>query len=112
MSIISKTNAGKKEKSLRKLKPASALHIFHELRDDILTEVTTEVSWVELHVPLQYYMEEHLFCFVSPLFLYISLLWCQWTGGPLRNFQENKKFNIDLENPAPENQDLTRNQSS
>ena len=39
--------------------PASALDIFHELGDNILAEVAPKEARVQLHVPLQHYVEKH-----------------------------------------------------
>ena len=62
-------------KKQRERGPAGALDIFHELGNDVVAQVTTKVARVELHVPLQYYVEEHLSCL---LFLF-SLVLFQFT---------------------------------
>ena len=42
-------------------RPASAFDVFHELGDELVSEVAPEVAGVELHVSLQNYVEEHFF---------------------------------------------------
>jgi hypothetical protein len=44
---------------LKRNMPASALDIFHELGDNILAEVAPKEARVQLHVPLQHYVEKH-----------------------------------------------------
>lgn len=46
--------------------PAGALDVLHKLGDELVAEVGTEVTWVELHVALQSYVEEHLSLSRSP----------------------------------------------
>lgn len=41
-------------------KPASAFDIFHEFRYEVFTKVSTKETRMQLHVPLQDYVEEHL----------------------------------------------------
>lgn len=40
--------------------PAGALDVLDELGNELVAEVRPEVSWVQLHVPLQHDVEEHL----------------------------------------------------
>lgn len=43
----------------RKHTPAGAFHILDKLGDELVTEMRPEVSWVQLHVPLQINVKEH-----------------------------------------------------
>lgn len=55
-------------------KPASALDTFHELGDDIISEVAAKVARVKLYIPLQYYVEEHLYLSFDANFSSVSLI--------------------------------------
>lgn len=67
--------------------PASSLDIFHELGDNILAEVAPKEARVQLHVPLQHYVEKH-----PSLLFFTTFYFCfyHWSWADRRKAGEDR----------------------